>query len=461
MISLQNGICLDKEAAEELIMKTFFTGIVLMVFLGGIQAQTYNITSNASWSAVHPGDCWTCTFNISAGVTLTLNTSNTCGTCTINGGIINMTSSFYFQSAVFSGTTINLNGNTLTPNSGFVTFTNSIVNATGASLLNAVVAVNMTNSTFNFSGTSEFRNNGGVLTASSSHLYFYGNSFFNATAGPVNLNLNTQMVAGDGSKTSQAYLMFNGPTLNLVDASSSLTVANTNNYYYNWGTYNSLSNSQTYTTTNKLKNCGGTGQNACQQQYFYGCASFGSVGPVTCTTLASTLGNLKGIRSGNYIKLSWSFSSDEQDNQMVVERSTDGIQFSPLSTMNAGALQSEYTFTDQNPETTENFYRIRVINADGMASFSNTISVQNNSSSDIEVFPNPSAGGHFFVQLPSVENAFISVYNMTGQLLYMGSFSGQLKYTMNVPQIKNMQYVVVHVTTAEKTATFNLLNLPG
>jgi hypothetical protein len=459
LIPLHSGIRLDEGAAEHINMKTLVTGIVLLILLSGLQAQTYNITSNSLWSTVHSGDCWTCTFNISTGVTLTLNTNNTCGTCTINGGTVNMTSSFGFQSVVFSGTTINLNGFKLTPNSGFVTFTNSIVNASGASLLNAVVPVNMTNSTFNFSGTSEFRNNGGTLTANSSHLYFYGNSFFNATAGPVNLNSNTQMVAGDGSKTSTAYLMFNGPTLNLVDAGSTLSVANVNNYYYNWATFNSLSNSKSYTTTNNSKNCGGTGQNACQAQFYYGCASFGSLGAVTCTTLASFLNNLKGIRSGENIKLSWSFSNDGENNQMVIERSTDKVHFAPLSIVNSSELQTEYSYTDQNPETTENFYRIRVINADGLISFSNIISVQNNLTTEIEVFPNPASGGHFFVQVNSVENTIISVYNMTGQLLYMGSFSGQLKYGLNLPHMNDMQYMVVHVSTAEKTASFNLLNL--
>ena len=442
-------------------MKTFFIGIVLLIFLSGLQAQTYNITSNTLWSTVHSGDCWTCTFNISAGFTLTLNTNNTCGTCTFNGGTLNMSSSFTFQSVVFSGTTIQMNGHTLTPNSGFATFTNSIVNATGASLLNAVVPVNMTNSTFNFSGTSEFRNNGGTMNASSSHLYFYGSSFFNATAGPVNLSSNTQMVAGDGSKTSTAYLLFNGPALNLVDAGSSLSVANVNNYYYNWGTYKSLSNSKTYTTTNNSKNCGGTGQNACQQQFFFGCASFGNLGAVTCTTLASSISDFKVSKSAGSIRLSWSFADDRQSNQFVIERSTDdAIEFTPLSTMNTNGLQTDYTFTDHNPETGESDYRIRMITADGKISFSNIVAVQNNLSSEIKVFPNPAEGGHFFVQLPTVENATISVFSMAGQLLYMGSYSGQLKYSVNLPQAKNGQYMVVHVLTASKSATFNLLNLP-
>src|SRR5579863_746341 len=457
---LHAGICLDKEAAEQINMKTFFIGIVLVIFFSDLQAQTYNITSNTLWSTVHPGDCWTCTFNISAGKILTLNTNNTCGTCTFNGGTLNMTTSFSFQSVVFSGTTINLNGFTLTPNSGFATFTNSIVNATSASLLNAVVPINMTNSTFNFSGTSEFRNAGGAMNVSSSHLYFYGSSFFNATAGPVNLNSNTQMVAGDGSKTSTAYLMFNGPTLNIVDAGSTLSMANVNNYYYNWAPYQSLSNSKSYNTTNNSKNCGGTGQNACQAQYFYGCGSFGSLGTVTCTTLASSISDFKVSKYVGKIKLSWSFADDGQSNHFVIERCRDGVQFTPLSNMNTNGSQTDFTFTDQNPQAGENDYRIRIITADGMISYSKIITVQNNLSSEIEVFPNPAAGGHFFVQLPSVENTTISVYSMTGQLLYIGSFSGQLKYSINLPQVRNGQYMVVHVLTAEKSATFNLLNLP-
>jgi hypothetical protein len=440
-------------------MKTFFIGIVGMMLFFSLRAQTYNITSNTLWSTVHPGDCWTCTFNISAGVTLTLNTNNTCGTCNINGGTVSMSSNFGFQSVVFSGTTINLNGFTLTPNSGFATFTNSTINATGASLLNAVVPVNITNSTFNFSGSSEFRNNGGAMNVSSGHLFFYGSSFFNATAGPVNLNSTSQLVAGDGSKISTAYLLFNGPTLNLVDAASSLSIANVNNYYYNWSAYQSLSNSKTYTTTNNFKNCGGSGQNACQQQFFYGCASLGNLGASTCSVLASSISDFKLFESGGKIQLGWSYAGQGQNSYFIVEHSIDGIHFSSLATIYTSDLQTAYSYTSIHPEPGENEYRIRLVNVDGKISFSNTLPFQYNESSDITVFPNPSTDGHFFVQIPSTEKTTVSVYSMQGQLLYLTSFSGLLKYSISLPQIKNKQNLVVHILTNEKSATFNLLNL--
>ncbi len=246
-------------------MKTIFTTIAYLIITAHLHAGTvYSITSDKSWNGNFPSYCGSCIFNISAGVTLTLNTSATCNSCTINGGTVTLTHDFTFQQSTFINTTVNVGTYTFNLQNNGTNFSNAVVNVSGTGNFNPSGTLSISGSTFNFSGTSSFNNNGGQLDISSSNIYFYGNSFFNATAGPVNLNSSSQMIAGDGTVASKAYLLFNGPTLNLDDAGSALYIANLNNYYYNWGAYNSLSNSKTYSATSNNKNRGRSGQNSCK-----------------------------------------------------------------------------------------------------------------------------------------------------------------------------------------------------
>ena len=62
---------------------------------------------------------------------------------------------------------------------------------------------------------------------------FNNSAYFLANAGPVNLEKNSVLVAGNGTTESTAYIEFNGPQLNIYD-NSSIGVAGVNNYYFNW-----------------------------------------------------------------------------------------------------------------------------------------------------------------------------------------------------------------------------------
>ena len=432
---------------------------VCFIFSGQSQT-TFTVSSNTNWNGIYPGYCNTCTFNITSGVTLTLNTNATCYNCTINGGTLTMTSDFTFQQSVLKNTTINLGGHTLNLQNNGTSFTNAIVNATGASTFLPTGSISIAGSTFNFSGTSQFHNNGGTLNISGSNFYFYGNSFFNATAGPVNLNAATQFVAGDGTKSSAAYLLFNGPVLNLIDAASALYAANINNYYANWSSYNSLSNSKTYTTSGLNVNCGSSGQNACSGQFYYGCASFSNVGPIACTTLATSISDFKAHLQGNEVRLSWRAYDISGNAYFQIERSNNGLPFSPLNTDDAGTENISYSYTDPSPTAGDNEYRIALISADGKISYSNTISIQAEIQPAISIYPNPVTNGHFVLQMPTTEILYLTVYTMQGQIIYVHSMGGQFKYSIQLPSSSSRQLLAVHVESANKTNTFSLLNIP-
>src|SRR5882672_10930687 len=85
---------------------------VLMMLAYNSEAQTtYTVNANTSWNGTYPTSCTSCTFNISTGVTLTIDKNITCATCTFNGGNISITQDVACQPCAFSNNTISLNNN--------------------------------------------------------------------------------------------------------------------------------------------------------------------------------------------------------------------------------------------------------------------------------------------------------------------------------------------------------------
>src|SRR5882672_5447881 len=116
---------------------------VLMMLAYNSEAQTtYTVNSNTSWNGTYPATCTSCTFNISTGVTLTIDKAITCATCTFNGGNISITQNVVCQPCAFSSNKITLTGKELKPNSSTSTFSSVTLSATGSADLLANTPVN-------------------------------------------------------------------------------------------------------------------------------------------------------------------------------------------------------------------------------------------------------------------------------------------------------------------------------
>ncbi|MES1159652.1 MAG: hypothetical protein ABUM51_02760, partial [Bacteroidota bacterium] len=92
---------------------TILLSVLLTVFVHKTSTATaYNITTNTSWATLIGYSCSGCTFNISTGVTLTLDQQyGACGTCTVTGGTVNITTNFsLYTGASFTNTKLFING---------------------------------------------------------------------------------------------------------------------------------------------------------------------------------------------------------------------------------------------------------------------------------------------------------------------------------------------------------------
>lgn len=450
-------------------MKTIFTLIVIATItmvIGTCEAQkTYTISANISWSnAAYPAYCSGCTFNISSGKTLTIdNKSATCANCLFNGGNIAITQNFTCQSCSFTSDSITMNNMTLNLQSSTTSFSGTNFTITGEGSVNATAPITISNSVFAFSGTTSFSNNGGALTLTKSIMYFYNNAFFLANVGPVNLKSTSSLVAGNGSTSSSAYVKVNGAQLNIYD-NSFITLANTNNYYFNWNSYSSLTNNKTYSTATNTMNCGHTGQNKCSAPNVYGAATLNSSGIISGNVLPIILSDFTASISNNQtVDILWQTQQEMNADYFTIERSADGSNWQGISTIIAkgnSSTTSYYSYTDGAPLPGINYYRLQMVDLDGKNISSEVKHVEASSvEQPVSIYPNPFTGLTFNLKVPSSKPIVANVFSMEGRLICTFAMRGQLQYQVKLPaNTVHNTYLALQVISNNKTQTFSILN---
>ena len=146
------------------------------------------------------------------------------------------------------------------------------------------------------------------------------------------------------------------------------------------------------------------------------------------------------------VELSW-VNSSKANVLYEVERSTDGINFSTINSINSNLDASKYLFYDYNPQPGINYYRLKEVELlSGLTTRSATqvVTLNNNSNFDINV-----AGNTGFVNVKSkVEtDYYLNVYDMSGKAMinekYTSSSETQLK------NLSNGMYVINLVANGE------------
>ncbi len=428
---------------------TLLTVSLMVISQFGFAQTVYTVNSNSSYSA----NCTDCTFNIASNATLTINQDGTCNNCTFNGGNIAVVNTIKCQPCTFSNNTITLN-KSINPNSKTTTFTNVKLTANGTSSISANTPVTITNSVFTFNANSFFNNNGGQLDLTSSTLNFYDNAYFNANAGPVNLKNASKLVVGNGTVGSKAYIKMNGPALNIYDNASSIVLANTNNYYYNWGSYNSLSNGKSYATTYpnaaSTFNCGGAGQNACgmwSSPTVYGPSAFAATGVAVVTaTLPVVLSSFTASKNNSEVNIAWTTSQEINTAYFSIERSSNGATWNKIGTVTANgntAVSSQYTYSDIAPLAGAAYYRLAMVDLDGKKEYSGVKAIQTAQASIVKCFPNPAVESVTVSLNSSNTESTIQLMTQTGQVLQQrkaGSSTAVVSF--DVQQYPRGMYIV-------------------
>ena len=150
------------------------------------------------------------------------------------------------------------------------------------------------------------------------------------------------------------------------------------------------------------------------------------------TALPIQLSNFIGKKIGDKNVLNWTTQAEQNSKGFAMERSADGINFSPISFVNSksnGGFSTatlQYQFNDVNPFGGNNYYRLKQTDRDGSFSYSKVVLLKGNKPSILQlssVYPNPvRAMLNVVISSPSVENIKLVITDLSGRQIMQQSF---------------------------------------
>jgi hypothetical protein len=169
--------------------------------------------------------------------------------------------------------------------------------------------------------------------------------------------------------------------------------------------------------------------------------------PLHCVTLPVSFLNVTAVKENSNVLLNWEVSLEVNTLSYMVERSTDGINFTDIGSIpykEGPALANAYQYTDNNIPSGGGslYYRIRELDTDGQYVYSKIVSVQlNNLSGKLSVYPNP-AQSSVTVSFGCTNAGPVSLrlFDMKGSLLWQqqyvasaGQNNVQVDHIRNIP----------------------------
>ena len=174
-----------------------------------------------------------------------------------------------------------------------------------------------------------------------------------------------------------------------------------------------------------------------------------------------TYTSVTAYKRNNEIAIDWKVLNELGISSYEVEKSTDGYNFTKMTTVVAAAVKdsAHYARADANAVQGENFYRIKNINVNGSEGYSQVVKVDVDLLiNTISVYPNPVTGGVFGLKLTNQPQGKYSMQliNKTGQVVLFKEFrhkgaSGIQTITATKDMAKSIYSV--EVTKPDKSKT--------
>jgi hypothetical protein len=133
--------------------------------------------------------------------------------------------------------------------------------------------------------------------------------------------------------------------------------------------------------------------------------------------LAENLLSFNGALKNDQTVLSWQVAGTEKIEYFIVEYSINSVDFSDIGIIKGNNNNANnYSFIHTHLQSEKNYYRLKIIDADGEVSFSNVITITFNVSQlKLLLQPNP-ANDFVIIRIPkSAKDSWISIVDMNGR----------------------------------------------
>jgi hypothetical protein len=169
-------------------------------------------------------------------------------------------------------------------------------------------------------------------------------------------------------------------------------------------------------------------------------ASTGVVLPVTITDFIAR-------RSGSSVRLSWNAADANRFSHFEVERKGSADKnFIGIASIPYHSQAQLYTYEDKNPATGLNFYRLKMVDIDGTATFSTTQLVQFASGQGPDIYPNPATNIAYMEYDGAI--ADVAVYDCIGKKVSANINRSGGKLILNLGALPSGTYTVSIKTEA-------------
>jgi len=171
-------------------------------------------------------------------------------------------------------------------------------------------------------------------------------------------------------------------------------------------------------------------------------ATIGIINP--CVLVPLNLSSFNYIGHNKAVELTWQTSTESNTNQFIVERSSDGINFSPIGTVKAAGTSNsikQYNLMDNDPGYL-NHYRLKQVNLDGSFTYSQVLYVKFLNANPIKIVTNP-VNNDLNIQVNSLTaNAgILLIYDFHGkQMLQLNAKTG--RQYINVSPFPSGKYML-------------------
>ena len=148
--------------------------------------------------------------------------------------------------------------------------------------------------------------------------------------------------------------------------------------------------------------------------------------------------SFNGFLEKDNVQLKWTTTKAFEAIKFIVERSSDGRNFSEIGTVNISANNNiatgQYFFSDVNAVTGKNFYRLNIIKLNRQALYTNVVEINKSAKISISVMPNPVVN-EFSISFQHAKtgNYNISLISSEGSVILTNS------YTIKIGDIINIQ----------------------
>jgi len=130
------------------------------------------------------------------------------------------------------------------------------------------------------------------------------------------------------------------------------------------------------------------------------------------------------------VSINWVTATESNNDFFTIERSSDGFNYEPLSTIKGAGNSSTllaYSTTDPAPVNGRSFYRLKQTDFNGDFEHFEAVSVEITDTEirSFSLYPNPVSGPSFFVESPSeLTDVKVQVLDLLGNIVLEESFSG-------------------------------------